>query len=884
MAILLMLTGGTAFAGHIAGGEVIYQYLGPGATANTSSYRITLRLFRECNPVQSGGTAIAELPTAALIMIYPNTGGINPPVATINAPRISGGTADPLQIRMLDRNPCITNMPDICFQIGNYSFTQDLPNTAAGYVVMYQSCCRSNSIVNVTRVDLGNGSTGEGASYTCVIPGTTALPTGNNSSPVFNLKDTTLVCQNSPFVLEFGATDPDKDSLTYSFCSATNRGGTVHSTDPNYVYPPGEVGYTSGYLGGSPLGPDVKIDPLTGVISGIAPPSGYYVVTVCINEWRDGKIISTHRKDFALRVSDCSLIGASLRPTYITCDGYTMNFQNESTSSNITNYLWDFGESATSISTDPTPTHTYADTGTFTLKLKVTGVGGCEDSTTAQVKVYPGFNTDFNVQGTCYINDYQFRDATTTAYGVVDSWRWSFGDPTTLADTSRKKDTTWRYSTPQAVQVKLVTTNSKGCIDSTEKTVYVLDKPRIDLAFRDTLICSIDTLALGVHTNTGVVSWIAERPASRTRMMFEQTASPLVYPLDTTRYFVTVDDNGCINTDTVTVNVLDFITVDVGPDTSICLTDPLVLAPTSHALSYLWSSSTGETFNSNTKFPQVRPLVNTEYYVTANLGHCQDKDTIRVSVAPYPVANAGVDATICYGERVQLSGTMTGSAFTWSPANALMNGNTLQPIAGPSRTTDFILSVTDTVGCDKPFRDTIRITVIPPLSVNAGKDTAVAAGYPLQLVATGGQQYLWTPSTGLSDPNIANPIAILPVTVDSIRYVVRGSDGNCFAEDDIMVRVYKNGPDIYVPSAFTPNGDGKNDVVMPVAVSIAQLQYFRIFNRWGQVVFATSQIGKGWNGTYNGVEQPAGTYVYEAVGVDPNGNTINRKGTIVLIR
>jgi gliding motility-associated-like protein len=736
----------------------------------------------------------------------------------------------------------------------------------------------------VSRVDLGNGSSGEGASYSCFIPGTTALPTGTNSSPVFALKDTTLICQNLPFKLEFGATDADGDSLSYSFCNAYNRGGTVHSEDPNYVFPPGNVNYTAGFTGASPLGPDVSIDPKTGTISGRAPASGYYVVTVCINEWRAGKIISNHRKDFALRVSDCSLVGAILKPTYITCDGFTMNFQNESTSSNISGYLWDFGENSTSTSTAPTPSHTYADTGTYTLKLRVTAAGGCQDSTTAQVRVYPGFNTDFNVQGTCYINSYQFLDATTTAYGVVDSWRWSFGDPTTLADTSRRKDTTWRYSTPQAVQVKLVTTNSKGCIDSTQKTILISDKPKIDLPFKDTLICSIDTLALRVNTTTGIVSWAVELPSSRSRILNPSSASPLVFPVDTTRYFVTVNDNGCINTDTVTVNVLDFIDVTLGPDTSICRTDTVTLSPVSDALRYQWTSSTGESFDASAKHPKVRPLVNTQYYVTANLGYCQDKDTIQVNVAPYPVATVGPDATICFGERVQISGTMTGASFSWSPANALIYGNTLQPIAGPSRTTQFILTVTDTIGCDKPFHDTLTVRVIPPLAVYAGKDTAIAAGYPLQLMASGGQQYVWTPNTGLDNPNIANPIATLPASIDSIRYVVRASDGNCYAEDDIVVRVFKNGPDIYVPSAFTPNGDGKNDVVMPVAVSIAQLQYFRIFNRWGQLVFSTSQNGKGWDGMYNGVQQPAGTYVYETVGLDSNGNTITRKGTIVLIR
>lgn len=94
----------------------------------------------------------------------------------------------------------------------------------------------------------------------------------------------------------------------------------------------------------------------------------------------------------------------------------------------------------------------------------------------------------------------------------------------------------------------------------------------------------------------------------------------------------------------------------------------------------------------------------------------------------------------------------------------------------------------------------------------------------------------------------------------------------------------KNGPDLYVPSAFTPNGDGRNDIIRPVGVGIAQLQHFRVFNRWGQLLFATSQFGKGWDGSYSGVQQPAGTYVFEAIGTDQLGNRIYKKGTLVLIR
>ncbi|MDZ4070542.1 MAG: PKD domain-containing protein [Sediminibacterium sp.] len=881
LTILLLVSLITTYAGHIAGGEMYYEYIGPGTTAaNTSRYRITLRLFRD---FYASGTS-APLPGSVMLLIYNNTTPASLYGSQVTAPQISQQ-----DLALTDINPCINGNVTVRYLLANYSVLVDLPNTASGYVVMYQTCCRSVDINNIQKVQVTPQTLGEGATYTCNIPGTGVLPLGVNSSPVFALKDTTLVCQNSPFILDFSATDPDQgDSLSYSLCAAFDRGNTASALDPNYSSPPfNPVGYVSGFSGTNPLGTNATIDPVTGIISGLAPASGYYVINVCITEWRNGVAISQHRKDFTLRVSDCSLTGASLKPTYITCNGFTMNFKNESPSPNIIGYLWDFGErgvpNPTSIA--PTPTHTYSDTGTFVLKLKVNNDKGCEDSTTAQVRVYPGFVPDFNVQGTCYLNNFNFTDATTTAYGVVNSWRWDLGDLTTAADTSRRKDTIWKYATPQTVQVKLVTTNSKGCIDSITKPIIIRDKPLVNLAFRDTLICSIDTLTLQSTIGSGTVAWTTDRPASLARMLNINTPNPIVYPVDTTRYFITINDNGCINTDTVTVNVLDFIDVELGLDTSICRTDQFTLSPVSDALSYQWTTSTGVTIPGNTKYPLVQPLVSTMYYVTANLGYCQDRDSVFANVAPYPQAIVRSDTTICFGDRVQLAGVVVGAGFNWSPSSSLINANTLFPIAGPSKTTQYILTAIDTLGCNKPVRDTVTIFVTQPLTAYAGKDTFVVAGRPVQLLAEGGNNYLWTPTTGLDNPTSASPTVILPETIDSIRYIVRAiGAGGCYDEDDVIVRVFKTGPNLFVPSAFTPNGDGKNDIVRPVGVGIATLQYFRVYNRWGQLVFSTSQTGKGWDGIFNGTPQPSGTYVFEAVGTDQSGNRVYKKGTIVLIR
>jgi gliding motility-associated-like protein len=271
------------------------------------------------------------------------------------------------------------------------------------------------------------------------------------------------------------------------------------------------------------------------------------------------------------------------------------------------------------------------------------------------------------------------------------------------------------------------------------------------------------------------------------------------------------------------------------------------------------------------------------------LGKCEDKDSIFIKVAPYPVSNAGTDKNICFGEKAVLNATITGSSFVWSPTNAMLNANTLTPTVAPSKNTYYILTVNDTLGCPKPFVDSILVKVIKPVTVFAGNDTAIVRNQPLQLNTLvnfdNGVQYEWTPSTGLNNTAVANPISVLNSSANSIKYKVKATipDG-CFGEDEIVVRIFSTDPDIFVPTAFTPNKDGKNDALKPICVGITRLDYFRIYNRWGQLIFETNEFEKGWNGTINGVEQGNGTYVFITQGVYYTGKVVYKKGTVVLIR
>jgi gliding motility-associated-like protein len=634
------------------------------------------------------------------------------------------------------------------------------------------------------------------------------------------------------------------------------------------------------------MGSGVTIDAVTGILSGTAPATtGPYIVSVCITESRGGVVISVTKKEVMVTVADCSLSAATLNTSYINCDNYTFTFQNESSSSSISSYAWDFGVTTitTDVSSQATPTYIYPDTGTYMLKLKVSNTSGCIDSTTAPVKVYPGFTPSFTVSGSCYQSPFTFTDATIAAYGTVNSWSWSFGETSASDNTSTVQNPTHQYASPATYTVVLDVASSKGCTSTVSKSVIANDKPTLILPFRDTLICSIDSHPLIAQGSATAYSW-----SPNYNIIHPNTANPIVFPKDTTVYTVTATDKGCVSTDSITVNVLDFITVSIIPDTTICASDSIRLSPVSYALGYQWSPATGLS-SATVKNPLAAPASDITYQVLANLGKCQDKASIHIKVVPYPQAYAGADTSICYGGSAQLNGAIVASSFAWTPLTALAGSHTLYPVASPLQTTFYVLTVADTLGCPKLVRDTVVVNVTPKIIVFAGNDTSVVVGQPLQLNATSSDTtvtYSWSPLTYLSNAVISNPvITIYSTSVDSITYLLTATTPQgCYGTDDIKITVYKTKPDIFMPGAFTPNGDGRNDVFKPILVGITKLDFFKVFNRWGQLVYATTQNGSGWNGTLGGKQESTATFVYIVQGRDYLGNTITKKGTFILVR
>ncbi len=866
LTLLLVLVGGTAMANHIKGGFFTYKYLGESSDGSQVRYNVKLTVYMGCNP---------------------NPGQLNP---TINFSFFDGVTRELVKNESVGMNTpydlwkqvdeeCITgNQRDCYYTIVVYELASvELPANPNGYIISYQRCCRIANVDNlIASATVGN-------TYSIEIPG--KKPNSDiykNRSATFEVNDTAVVCSNSYFTTNFSAVDPDGDELRYDFCDAWVGGSQMEPAPAVAAKPPYDmVSYSDGFSGQQPMGTNVKIDPVTGVISGTAPGislTGEYVLTVCVSEIRNGVVIAKTRKELHIRVAPCTPIKAALDPSYPTCDGFTRTFSNNSPSIEVKTHYWDFGDG--NFSTQDRPTHTYADTGVYKLKLVVNRNGACSDSTTANELVYPGFFPGFTFSGICLNKPTQFTDTTKTVYGFVNSWKWDFGDGQTVNDISTEQNPVYTYNKLGTYRVQLIATSSKGCIDTVVyNDVNIQDKPPLSVAFADTLICNGDNVQLQAIGN-GNFSWT---PTGN--MRDANTATPTVDPSTTSKYVVELNDNGCLAWDTVQVRVVNEVTLQMWSDTTICATDQAFLGARTDALKFEWSPA-GNIDNPTVAFPTARPAVTTTYQLRASIGSCVATDEMTIFADPYPIANAGADTVLCYQNTAQLNGSITGGSFRWMPTQSLINPNSLNTATQPLVSSmEYILTAIGNQGCPKAVSDTVLVAVLPQINAFAGRDTAVVAGQPVQFNASGGVGYQWSPATNLSDPTIANPTATYDGNTENYLYTVYVSNEvGCVDSATVAVRVFRTDPQVFVPTAFTPNSDGKNDLFKPIPVGMTRIEYFRVYNRWGQLVYSNDGNDGGWDGKINGQLQASGTYAWLVKGTDYTGKEFFAKGTVTLIR
>jgi gliding motility-associated-like protein len=321
--------------------------------------------------------------------------------------------------------------------------------------------------------------------------------------------------------------------------------------------------------------------------------------------------------------------------------------------------------------------------------------------------------------------------------------------------------------------------------------------------------------------------------------------------------------------------------INAGTDQSMCLGDSVQLDG-SGSIAYFWSPSTGLSCFI-CEDPKASPPATTQYYVSVNgPGGCSAIDSVLVTVyQPFDMVEM-TDTAVCRGESVQLDAN-GAEIYLWSPIEFLSNPNVSDPIATPEHSTVYYVSAEDIHGCAQ--RDSVEVNVFPvtPNVEITPSDTTVCPGKNVQLVVVNGDQFSWSPSTYLSCTDCDKPFVQDPL--ESVTYVVVAVDSNgCAAgSDTASVVVSDQCIFLVIPSAFSPNNDGRNDLFHALSQGVSDFD-LKVFNRWGEMIFSSADVNTGWDGLWNGKAQPVGVYIYTLQATLDDGTLIDKKGNVTLIR
>ena len=473
-----------AQSAHIIGGEMTYECVGNG------NYIITLKVYRDCQ----GGGAGFDGPNNGRISIYLGD-------SQVEFDRIVMPDAVITEVDPDIGNPCLQVPPGVCVEQGVYTIDLgdqgiNLPSSDETYYIIYQRCCRNNSISNI----INPGETG--ATYTIEIS-PEAQPDANgvcvNDSPIYNTFPPVVICVNEELVFDHSAVDPDADLLVYELCSPLKGGGTAgwqspgnaddfDGTNPNpdKYAPHDNVDFiASTYSPTQPItgDPAITINPITGLLSGVPDTEGQYVVGICVKEYRNGVLLSTVQRDFQFNVTFCEpnvvavisgddLIGDSATfYTYTSCVDSTITFLNQSYQSEfIDSYLWEFevGGIAPLSSSVPNATITFPGPGHYEGIMVVNPGTVCNDTAYVQLDIYPPSFADFAFEyDTCIAGPVVFQDLSSTEADNIVAWDWEFGD----GQISSEQNPTVQYTDPGNFPVTLTITDNNGCTNSVTQNV-----------------------------------------------------------------------------------------------------------------------------------------------------------------------------------------------------------------------------------------------------------------------------------------------------------------------------------------------------------------------------------------------------------------------------
>ena len=422
---------------------------------------------------------------------------------------------------------------------------------------------------------------------------------------------------------------------------------------------------------------------------------------------------------------------------------------------------------------------------TVTTTYSVTVTDSCSGvALTSSVQVYVGNPPAAGVANVSPSNICSGSTTTLTLTGAAGNIQWQESlDNIVFTNISGATSSTFTTSplTDTMYYQALVTDPGCGSSNSNSVAVFINPNPVVSAGSPAAICIGNNTTLSASGANT--YSW-----SPSTGLTNPNISNPTASPSATTTYTVTgTDANGCTDTDQVTITV-NAASVTASSGVTVCNgAFANISAAGTNAVSYSWSPSASLN-NAAVSNPVATPSVTTTYTVTlTDINGCLATDSVTVTINQLPSASAGQDAAVCAGSGVLLSGS-GGTSYAWSPATGLNSTTNSSPFANPATTTTYTVTVTGSNGC--VGIDSVVITVNPPPAANAGPNTTFCTGSAgAQLNATGGVTYSWSPSAGLSNPNIANPLVTTPPS-NPTNYTVTVTDANgCTSQDVVQVTI-----------------------------------------------------------------------------------------------
>ena len=851
-----------SYASHIIGGDIYYDYLG------NNQYRFFITLYRDCN---STG---AQYDDPLALTIYKAN---NVFFQNILVP-FPGSVILPINFN----NPCATPPNNICVERAIYTTVVTLPPTPGGYDVSYQRCCRGPNITNLLFPD------DTGITLTTHVPGSDTGFTAN-SSPRFTNYPPVLLCNNDELVFNHVATDPDGDQLVYSLVTPWSG---ASSTNPQPTQAPAPPYFPVQWNGGTfnaqqPLGAgsSTVIDPVTGVLTVNPNMIGLFVVGVCVKEYRNGVLVGQTIRDFLFRVFDCNIVMQAILPlqtqlpTFVSyCQGLNVQFVNNSYGG--TSYAWNFGvpNITSDVSAQFAPNYTFPSPGNYNVQLIVNPGMPCTDTAYMNVIVNNPLSVSWSSQDSLCVlgNDFDFI---ANVSNPTASLTWVLDPTASQTSGTGNAVNNVNYSTPGFHTVEIIADDG-FCQLSYVDSVFIFDVPTSAISVPPLVECLGFTVPFGNNSSSAInYAWdfsLGSNSVGQSALTTPTFTFPT--PGTYTVQLIASSFSTCSDTSEVQVTIKEPLVMSISHTDSLCIDETFDFLATVSGPSnatFQWDFGNNATPNSSTNLsvqgvsyaqPGTMPV-----YFIGQYDNCVD--TIQTTVQIFGHASIDfmfINTLQCapsLAQFVNLSQSDVPIQYQWSfgdgATSTAVNPNHIYLIPGNYSVS---LTLNQLYGCmDTLFlmqQDLVTVNPSPIAGFTVNPDKVDVCTNTVQFIdqSQGAQGYQYIFDRNDYTSNLAN---------FSHDYVNEGSDypiqivtNQYGCRDTARRTVFVEPFSIYIPNTFIPDENGRNELFKPITDFDIVAWEFRIYNRWGQVIFQTNDPAQAWDGKLNGVMCQDGNYSY----------------------